>query len=184
MDKENAERLRKRVEELGAAHAAVIPVADIPFDPVFRSYCEANTCGNYGRSWRCPPDEGPIDELIARAKGYDWAVVYQTIDTLEDSFDFEGMMAAGQRHNALARRITREFSAEPFSGSMHLGAGGCRVCEVCAKRDNQPCRHPEESMSSLETYGINVSALAKACGLNYINGKDTVTYFGAYFVRE
>jgi predicted metal-binding protein len=60
-----------------------------------------------------------------------------------------------------------------------LGAGGCRVCPVCAKKTDEPCRHPELAMSSLETYGINVSKLAASAGMKYINGKDTVTYFGA-----
>ena len=36
----------------------------------------------------------------------------------------------------------------------------------------------------METYGIAVSTLAKSCGMNYINGVNTVTYFGAYFVKE
>jgi len=30
---------------------------------------------------------------------------------------------------------------------------------------------------------MNVSTLAKLCGMNYINGKDTVTYFGAFLYR-
>ena len=65
------ESMAARIEELGADHAAVIAVKDITFDPIYRTYCEANTCGNYGRNWRCPPDEGPIDELIEKAKA-DW----------------------------------------------------------------------------------------------------------------
>ena len=62
---------------------------------------------------------------------------------------------------------------------LHLGAGGCGVCESCAKKTNEPCRFPEKAMPSLEAYGINVSELAKASGMNYINGQNTVTYFGA-----
>jgi len=34
-------------------------------------------------------------------------------------------------------------------------------------------------MPSLETYGINVSRLAPAVGMKYVNGVNTVTYFGA-----
>jgi hypothetical protein len=34
-------------------------------------------------------------------------------------------------------------------------------------------------MPSLEAYGVNVSALASAAGMKYINGQNTVTYFGA-----
>lgn len=177
------ESVAARIEELGADHAAVIAVKDIAFDPIYRTYCEANTCGNYGRNWRCPPDEGAIDELIEKAKSFDYAVVYQTIGELEDSFDFEGMMDAGARHNELSRTITADLADRPFADRMHLGAGGCRLCQRCARITNEPCRDPENSMSSLETYGIAVSTLAKSCGMNYINGVNTVTYFGAYFVK-
>ena len=62
---------------------------------------------------------------------------------------------------------------------LHLGSGGCGVCETCAKRIGESCRFPKLAMPSLEAYGINVSALAKASGMKYINGQDTVTYFGA-----
>lgn len=62
---------------------------------------------------------------------------------------------------------------------MHLCAGGCGVCKTCAKRTGESCRFPEKAMPSLEAYGVNVSALAKASNMNYINGQNTVTYFGA-----
>jgi hypothetical protein len=34
-------------------------------------------------------------------------------------------------------------------------------------------------MPSLEAYGVNVSKLAASAGMKYINGQNTVTYFGA-----
>ena len=177
--------LLQRAVELGANRAAAIAVKDIPFDRSFRALCESNSCGNYGRCWTCPPDAGEIDTLIAEAKQYDTAVVYQTVDELEDSYDFDGMMAAAQRHNDLAQRISCLFTEERGRGAiLHLGAGGCRVCPVCAKRTQEPCRHPEQALCSLETYGVAVSELAAACGMNYINGQNTVTYFGAVFLME
>lgn len=42
-------------------------------------------------------------------------------------------------------------------------------------------RFPDRAMSSLEAYGVNVSELAVQCGMRYINGENTVTYFGAVF---
>jgi hypothetical protein len=60
-----------------------------------------------------------------------------------------------------------------------LRAGGCGVCEVCAKRTGEPCRFPEKAMPSLEAYCVNVSELARAAGMKYVNGQNTVTYFGA-----
>ena len=40
---------------------------------------------------------------------------------------------------------------------------------------------PDRALASLEAYGVNVSALARACGMKYTNGQNTVTYFGALF---
>ncbi len=181
MDPISESALIQTVLELGAARAGAIPVKEIRFDCGFRSLCSSNACGNYGKCWMCPPDAGDIDTLIAYAKEFETAIVYQTVGELEDSYDFEGMMEAGKRHNQLARRISERFASMPFSRTLHLGAGGCHVCEVCARRTGEPCRHPEQAMASLETYGVAVYELAAACGLPYINGQNTVTFFGAFF---
>lgn len=118
------------------------------------------------------------------AKSYQKALVYQTVGTLEDSYDFEGMMEAARLHNELSRALAKWFATLPFAKKLHLGAGGCHMCGVCAKRTNEPCRHPELAMPSLETYGINVSELAASSGMKYINGQNTVTYFGALLFCE
>ena len=164
---------------LGATRANVVEAKNIVFDRVFRDICTSNACGMYGKCWTCPPDLGEIDELIAEAGEYDYALVYQTVAELEDSFDIEGMIEAGNTHNQLAQEIRRAFSAEPLPKVLHLGAGGCRLCKVCAKKTNEPCRFPDLAMRSLEAYGIHVSKLAETAGMKYINGQDTVTYFGA-----
>ncbi len=173
------EHLIQTLLEWGAHRAGLVEVERIEFEPEFRKMCEANACGMYGRSWMCPPSVGPVDELIAKAKTYRWALVYQTVDDLEDSYDFEGMMAAGKRMNALTQRVRSELADTFGPDALHLGAGGCRVCEVCAKREDKPCRFPEKALASLETYGMNVSKLAELAGMKYINGQNTVTYFGA-----
>ena len=175
--------LTEEIVALGAHRAAELAVADIPFDRSFRALCESNACGNYGKCWMCPPDAGDIDALMAEAKTFRRAVVYQTVSALEDSYDFEGMMAAAARHNELARRVSA-LAGQAGGECLHLGAGGCHVCEVCAKRTEEQCRYPDRAMPSLETYGIAVSELAARCGLKYINGPDTVTYFGALLLRE
>ena len=118
------------------------------------------------------------------AQSYQKALVYQTVGKLEDSYDFEGMMEAARLHNELSRALAKWFATLPFAKKLHLGAGGCHMCGVCAKRTNEPCRHPELAMPSLETYGINVSELAASSGMKYINGQNTVTYFGALLFCE
>ena len=97
--------LIQQVLSLGASHAALLPVSQLPFDPSFRDLCRSNACGMYGACWMCPPYIGSSEELIEQAKAFEWALVYQTISPLEDSFDIEGMLAAGQQQNQLARNI-------------------------------------------------------------------------------
>ena len=164
---------------LGAYKASVIEAKDIVLDKAFRAMCESNACGVYGKCYMCPPDVGDIYELMAQVGKYDYALVYQTVTELEDSFDFEGMIEAKKKTYPLAQSLRKVFSDMNITKVLHLGAGGCGVCEPCAKRTGEPCRFPEKAISSLEAYGINVSELAKSANMKYINGQNTVTYFGA-----
>ena len=169
----------KKALEYGAYKANVIETKDIVLDRAFRDICATNACGMYGKCYMCPPDVGDIDELMAQVGNYDYALVYQTVTELEDSFDFEGMIEAKKKTYPLAQRLHKVFADMGVSKVLHLGAGGCGVCEICAKREGEPCRFPEKAMPSLEAYGVNVSELAKVSGMKYINGQNTVTYYGA-----
>ena len=173
------DKLINSVLEMGAFKAAVISASDIVTDKVFRDMCASNACGMYGKCWTCPPDVGEIDALMAEIKNYDHVLVYQTVTELEDSYDFEGMIEAKKLGYKIARSLRGTFDIPEISSVLHLGAGGCGVCETCAKRTGEPCRAPELALASLEAYGVNVSKLAASAGMKYINGPDTVTYFGA-----
>ncbi|HJA66742.1 MAG TPA: DUF2284 domain-containing protein [Candidatus Mediterraneibacter cottocaccae] len=59
--------------------------------------------------------------------------------------------------------------------------GSCRKCGKCTYPD-APCRFPERTHGSLEGYGIMVSELAGQAGIRYINGTNTVTYFGGLLI--
>ncbi len=177
--RDDLKSLVKIATEYGAVDAAIVKVDAIPFRREFRAACEQNTCGKYGRCWMCPPDVGDIDELIARAKSYHYALVFQSVGQLEDSFDIEGMEEAAKEHNKLTQTLTEQLS--PFlSSPLRLGAGACHVCEHCAKLDHRPCPFPHRAMASLEAYGIAVSELAELAGMKYISGPNTVTYFGGF----
>ena len=78
----------------------------------------------------------------------------------------------------------KKFVAEQDPTALVLGCGACRVCPRCAKLSEAPCRNPNLATPSLESHGINVSALAESCGMRYINGENTVTYFGAVLLHE
>lgn len=166
---------------LGAFQASVIPADQVVTDRVFRDMCAANSCGMYGKCYMCPPDVGEIETLMAEIKGFDYALVYQTVSELVDSFDFEGMVEAKKRTYPIAQKLRTVFAETGIKKVLHLGAGGCGVCAKCAKQTGEPCRFPTLALPSLEAYGVNVSELAKTAGMKYTNGQNTVTYFGAVF---
>ncbi|RAQ30001.1 hypothetical protein DPQ25_00325 [Hydrogeniiclostridium mannosilyticum] len=47
-----------------------------------------------------------------------------------------------------------------------------------ARRKRESPAVSGKAFPSLEAYGVFVSKLAQACGMRYINGANTVTYFG------
>ena len=164
---------------LGAYKAKVINAGDIVLDRVFRDMCERNACGMYGRCHTCPPDAGDIDVLMDKVRDYSYALVFQTVTELEDSFDFEGMIDAKKSLVKVSCGMRSFFEKLGILSALHLSAGGCGICETCAKVTDEPCRHPSLALPSLEAYGVNVSKLAAVSDMKYINGHNTVTYFGA-----
>lgn len=169
--------LSKKIEEIGFDNVKEIPVSEIFFEPSLIKFCEMNQCGNYGKNYTCPPHIGETDELIKKAKSYENILVFQKIYALEDSFDIEGMNEGNQNFRELVEQ-TNTTCKKNIEDYLLLGAGGCKACETCGVVDGVPCRFPERAFASLESYSIYVSALATACDMKYINGQNTVTYFG------
>lgn len=163
--------------DAGVSKATVISADNIVLSSSFRDICKSNSCGLYGRCWMCPPDIGEIDALMADVRKYQHGLLYQTIAEIEDSFDIEGMQEAAKDHMLVGQRL-EAFLMLTLGKHLYLSCGGCRICERCAKLDGLPCREPERAMPSMEGYGIDVYNTCKPTELKYINGQNTVTYFG------
>lgn len=164
--------------ELGFNAAEIIPTYDIVLSEEFRKTCADNRCGLYNKCWMCPPDVGEIDVLMKEVKSYSFGLLYQSIVELEDSFDIEGMTNGGYKHSMCGRELAKKLLPQLPNRTLHLNCGGCRFCKRCAKQDGKPCRAPDNALSSLEAYGIDVYQTVKKTKLKYVNGTNTVTYFG------
>ena len=101
---------------------------------------------------------------------------------LEDSFDFEGMME-GMKSFKNSCRILDELIKGDISKYLILSNEGCDLCKNCTYPD-APCRFPDRAHGSLEGYGIFVNKLAEQVGINYINGVNTMSYFGGLAYRN
>lgn len=173
----------EKVLELGAAKACVIENENFVLSDSFRAICEQNSCGAYNTCYTCPPDAGDIHELMAKVRSYKKGLLYQLIGSIEDSFDIEGMMMIGKAHHELCAKVQRALRTE-FPEAFYLGSGGCGLCETCGKLTNEPCRHPEDAMISMEACGFDVFRTTKNTELKYINGQNTVTYFGIVLFND
>lgn len=165
----------------GATHALLVDTAPLRAEQAVRDACLVNACGNSGRNWTCPPRVGELDELDARLHAYPQGILIQNIAALEDSWDFEGMADAQHAHNAMMRALAAAYAARGAE-VLPLGCGGCDFCERCACPDD-PCRHPDQAMASVEACGLDIRALVETRGLKYINGVNTVSYVGMVLFR-
>ena len=176
------QRIIEELQKLGAMYTALIAVSEIGFFPGLRTLCEMNSCGAFGTNWGCPPGCGTVDELSCKVREYPFGVVYQYVGALEDSFDYEGMVEGGKRFKRICRAIHKAVSQE-LDDYLLLSNEGCDQCRECTYPD-APCRFPELTHGALEGYGILVSELAGQAGIRYINGANTVTYFGGLAYHE
>ena len=117
---QDAERLERAALECGAFKACVLPVSAIVLNAEFRGICETNQCGAYGRYWVCPPACGDIETLMARVRACDFALFYQTVGALEDSFDVEGMQRAKIEYSRVGQRLLRAFPCAGRPGRSDL----------------------------------------------------------------
>ena len=175
------DRLIKAALSCGAHQAQVIPASRLVTNREFRKMCEVNTCGMYGKCYMCPPDVGEIDTLMSELRDYSSVLVYRRTEPLSDPFDAEGMHRARRIMFRMAQKLRDETKTFNIARTLHLTAGACGVCPTCAKQEGLPCRAPDRATSSLEAYGIDVTALVTSAGMRYNNGENTVTYFGAIF---
>jgi predicted metal-binding protein len=177
--------LVKDALESKATRSAIVDTAEISFHEEFRKACERNACGQYNSNWMGPPAIGPVAQLISKVRKYKQGLLFQTVHPVSGSFDLEGMREGRKIHEQVFRDLLKKMKNKyDFEDLLPLSAGCCRICPKCAYLDDEPCRHPDEAVSSLEAYGIDVAALEKSAGIPYHNGKNTVSYVGLILFME
>lgn len=139
-----------------------------------RNMCSADRCKVFGRNWACPPGCGSVEDCRKRIMLYHNGIIVQTVASLTDDFDLEGIEYANKLHTrrfkVLARQ-TRIFHPE----CLPLSAGPCSRCVACTY-PNKPCRYPDKKFSSMEAYGLLVSDVCLKSGLPYYRGPNTITF--------
>ena len=178
--------LLSRIQEIAVqsefTEAGYVEVSELKYYPEVRTVCEGNLCRNYGASWACPPAVGTLEDCRDRVSRYDRMLLFSRKYELEDSFDFE-VMTEGLLNFKQTVDLFQQNLTGILSDYLLLSNEGCGRCAQCTYPD-APCRFPHLLHHSLEGYGFMVNELAKAAGIRYNTGANTVTFFGALLFRE
>lgn len=181
MDRQN---IRKAILDCGATRCEFFEdVSKIKVYPEFRTICERNACGSYNTSWAGPPACGTVEECIEKIRSYGQAMFIQYVHPIEDSYDFEGMARGAELFQDMMVKCKKTFASVHGGEFLTLGAGCCRKCAPCTYPD-KPCRFPEESIPSVEAFGLNVTELTALAGADYMWSSNKVYYAGMIFFNE
>jgi predicted metal-binding protein len=154
-------------------------VGMIIFDPLVRKLCEQNVCGHFGKNHMCPPVVIEIDAWRNEITSYQNAAIVTKVYPTISSYDMKGWLEGIADFQKTLVKLKEDLAVEfPKIRYLVLGAGACNLCNQCTYPDGDPCRMPEKALTSVEACGIDVMRLSKSAGVQYNNGKNTVTYLG------
>lgn len=177
------ERFVKMAVEMGFSRAACVPVSEISFDASLRRYCEMNLCGSYGNNYACPPDCGTPEQMEAKVRKYQNALVVQSITKVNDIRDDTETKKVKKEHNRKMSELVRELR-QAAPGGTAVMAGPCALCNECKKKKGKKCIFPEGISSCLSAYCIKAQELAEKCGMVYWCPEGEAAFFSIYLWSE
>lgn len=169
-------------EVSGVYDYGLISADDLVFLEEVRDICKGNSCRQYGKTWACPPAVGTYEECKAEAMSYKKGLMFNGKYEIKSPFDWKGMMAGKDKFKAVCTQLGEKIN-DYIDDYLFLDVEGCDICKECTY-PNLPCRFPDKMHSSIEGYGMYVSAIAKKAGIKYDNGEGTVTFLGLILFND
>lgn len=178
----NQEKLEQELSQLPLYVYFFMEPGQLEFSERVRWICQ-NECGQFGKSWACPPGVGTVEQCRAHCMSYDRCLVISTITEVQDIADIAQTLATRQEHERITDQVAalmRQCGAEPFV----LSTESCAICPRCAILDGQPCRFPERMHPCVESQGINVIPVLEENGLEFQYGQNVVTWISMLLYRQ
>lgn len=168
-------------QKIGFEHCGSLDPGTIALRPEVREMCASGKCSMYDKRWSCPPGCGTLEECRELLSGYTHGILVQSVGQLEDSFDIEAMMETESTHKERFFAM-RKALLDAGVKALAAGAGCCTICTECTYPDD-PCRFPEQKISSMEALGMLVTDVCKANGLGYNYGANTIAYTSCFLLK-
>ena len=166
--------LLQLVQERGFSQYGILSTEGLQFRTEVREMCASDRCHLYGRSWKCPPACGSLEEIREEAKRFRKGIVLQMTGQMEDDYDIETMMETEVTLKKKVLALVEELKKQGYE-VLPMSAGGCTLCKECTYPD-APCRFPDKAYPSMEAYGLVVSDCCTMAGVKYYYGPKTITF--------
>lgn len=173
--------LKEKCKELLNDEITYVGLFDLSATPLpctegIRAKCECNTCGSYGRNWMCPPAVGTVDDCNRMISRYSRFLLFRSEYHVVDWDDADDLTECLRMHQENVRRIRTEIRKMLGCDVLPLSGGPCRYCENCSYP--KPCKHPDKSIPSIESYGIDLMTFLESKNIRHDVNEGTVSYFG------
>jgi predicted metal-binding protein len=146
----NYDRFVDLAKSFGAYEAKIIEMSTIVTAEWVRMKCNFG-CGYYGTNNCCPPYTPPVSQMKEVLACYSHALLIHSKTDIRNE----------PHPTSIAVQTERELFLSGFYKAFALGAGPCRLCDMCSKGN---CRHPESARPSMESCGIDVFQTARNNG--------------------
>jgi predicted metal-binding protein len=151
--------------DAGFSDACPVRMSALSFHPETRELCEQNLCGKYGHNWSCPPSCPAPTEMAQRIKTYNSGILVQTRGKLDYEDDWQTIEVVRNIHNRRFYHFVQLMQGI-YGKILPMGSGECRRCKRCGCPD-EPCRHPDQRISSMEAYGLFIGDVCEASEMKY-----------------
>ena len=161
------ETFAQKAISMGASDAIVIPSNEISVADQLARYCRE--CPTYGLSPSCPPYVSGPDGFRELKQTHKHAIVVR-LDTPASTLFSDKSAAIFRLLHEIVAGVEHEAFCSGYSNSKAFAGGSCKKifcadysdCSALAK--GGICRYPQAARPSMSGFGIDVSALMRACG--------------------
>lgn len=174
-------KIIEQAKQYGFNEAAYLDVSTINLSDEVRDMCNEKNCQKYNTNWSCPPGCGTLEEGREKLSNYSMGIIVQTIGEIEDSLDYEGMMDIAEKHKNRFNNFYKIIK-ETYKDALAFGSGCCTVCSECTYPD-EPCRFPNDYVSSMEANGMLVSEICKLNNIKYYYGPNKIAYTSCFVIK-
>lgn len=160
-------------------------------------------CSMFAKTYKCPPMTPESLKSSKFLKKYDLVFIITKKEYYKDFMlrmkkkheystkqgqGFSQLWIDRKGHHSFNRCILELNSLLKSMGFSTVGfgaGGGCRKCKICGLKDKEPCKKPDISLSSPESYGIDVYSTLKRIKFPIeIPPRNYITRVGMMFIRR